>query len=260
MSKEKMVYFRTSLGGFNREDVNKYIAGLNSEFTERERIFKKKLDAAEEKAAALETVRAELADKLQRVAELEEAAKQTENLLTEYRNTIETQAEQIRELETSNSNAESEIDLLSAKIESLSDAIQKSEKYDDISAQIGEILLSARSTAEELVSRAEKEADKRRADADSQIESAAANFNARAATAAYAIKGQMKKLARESYACLADKAAETSDMLRNLASHIRNASETLETALTSGKTDAESAIEAEAAKIFTEENRLTFKE
>ena len=45
MPKEKMVYFRTSLGGFNREDVNSYIEKLNGEFAERERAAKRKTDA-----------------------------------------------------------------------------------------------------------------------------------------------------------------------------------------------------------------------
>ena len=91
------------------------------------------------------------------------------------------------------------------------------------------------------------------------MENAAASFNARAATAAYAIKGQMKKLARDSYASIAEKAAETSDMLRNLAAHISSTSEELTDTLANGKTDAENAIEAEAAKVFTDENRLNIK-
>ena len=54
MPKEKMVYFRTSLGGFNREDVNSYIEKLNGEFAERERTAKRKTDALESKLAELQ--------------------------------------------------------------------------------------------------------------------------------------------------------------------------------------------------------------
>ena len=53
LPKEKMVYFRTSLGGFNREDVNGYIEKLNAEFAERERAAKRKTDALESKIAEL---------------------------------------------------------------------------------------------------------------------------------------------------------------------------------------------------------------
>lgn len=259
MAKEKMVYFRSALGGFNREDVNNYIEKLNAEFAERERAAKKKLDMAEEKCAELDSVRAQLDSKLLRLSEMETEANQREKLIAEYIGKVEAQAAEIEALKASKSNAESEIDVLSAKLASLADAIQKSEKYDDISAQIGEIILSARSTAEEIIDNAQKEAQAKLAAADTQMESAAASFNARAATAAYAIKGQMKKLARDSYANIAEKAAETSDMLRDLAAHISNTSEELSITLSAGKTDAENAIEAEAAKVFADENRLSVK-
>ncbi len=259
MAKEKMVFFRTALGGFNREDVNNYIEKLNGDFAEHERMYKKKLDVAEAKCTELDSVKAELNSTQLRLAELEAEAQQREKLISEYITRIESQASEIEALQASKTSAESEVDLLSAQIDSLADAIQKSEKYDDISAQVGEIILSARSTAEEIIIKAKKEADAKRAAADAQIESAAASFNARAATAAYAIKGQMKKLAKESYASIAEKAAETSDMLRSLAAHISNTSEELNNTLTNGKTEAEIVIEAEAAKVFTEENRLSVK-
>ncbi len=259
MAKEKMVYFRSALGGFNRDDVNGYIEKLNAEFAERERIAKKKLDASEEKCSALEGFKAQFEQSLLRISELEEEAKQRENLIAGYQETIAEQTVKIEELETSKIASESKINELSAQIESLSEAICKSEKYDDISGQIGEIILSAKSTAEDIILRAEKEAETKRAKADEQIENAAASFNARAATAAYSIKNQMKKLAQDSYASIAEKAAETSDLLRNLAAHISSASDALGEKLSGGKSDAESAIETEAAKVFSDENRLSFK-
>ncbi len=260
MAKEKMVFFRSALGGFNREDVNSYIEKLNAEFAERERTAKKKLDAAEEKCAELDNLKAHLDSTLLHLAELEAAAEKREKVIAEYMDQLEMKNTEIEKLQASKCNAESEIDLLSAKLDSLSDAIRKSEKYDDISSQIGEIILSAKSTAEEIISEAEKDANAIRAAADAQMENAAAGFNARAATAAYAIKGQMKKLARDSYAAIAEKAAETSDMLRNLAAHISSTSDELSDTLSAGKNDTETVIETEAAKLFTDENRLSFKE
>lgn len=259
MAKEKMVYFRSALGGFNRDDVNGYIEKLNAEFAERERAARKKLEAAEEKCAELEGAKAQFEQSLLRISELEEAAKQRENLLAEYLAAMDAQKATIEELEASRVASESEINALSARIESLSEAICKSEKYDDISAQIGEIILSAKSTAEDIIAKAEKDAEAKRVKADEQIENAAASFNARAATAAYSIKSQMKKLAQDSYASIAEKAAETSDLLRNLAEHISSASESLKEKLSDGKADAESAIEAEAAKVFSNDNRLSFQ-
>ena len=88
MSRERMVFCRSALGGFNRDDVNGYIEKLNADFAERERIAKKKLDAAEEKCAALEGAKAQFEQSLLRIEELEKEAKQRENLIAEYRETV----------------------------------------------------------------------------------------------------------------------------------------------------------------------------
>ena len=169
MPKEKMVYFRTSLGGFNREDVNSYIEKLNGEFAERERTAKRKTGA-----------------------------------------------------------------------------------------QIGEIILSAKSTADEIIEAAKREADDMRRSADEQLESAAASFNARAATAAYAVKSQIKKIANDSYSALTAQTEQTAALLHALAENIGKSSAELDDRLASGKSDAEAAIGAEAAKIFGDENRIKF--
>ena len=215
------------------------------------------MDAAEEKCAALEGAKAQFEQSLLRIEELEKEAKQRENLIAEYRETIDMQKARIEELEANGVALESEIGDLSARIESLSDAILKSEKYDDISAQIGEIILSAKHTAEDIIANAEKEAATRRASADAKMERAAEDFNTRAINAASTIKSHMKKLAQDSYASIAEKAAETSDLLRNLAAHISSASTTLSETLSSGKSDVESTIENEAAKVFSDHDHLS---
>ena len=42
MAKEKMVFFRSAIGGFNRDDVNGYIEKLNADFADRERMARRK--------------------------------------------------------------------------------------------------------------------------------------------------------------------------------------------------------------------------
>lgn len=259
MAKEKMVFFRTSLGGFNKEDVNNYIEKLNADIADRERMSKKKLDAAESKYAEMEAKYKELEKKLERISELEAEADSREKLIGEYIEKVEAQAAEIENLRSSNESAESEKSELNAMLDSLSDAINKSEKYDDISSQIGEIILSARCAAEEIVNKANKEADSKRAQADAQMEGAAASFNARAATATYAIKSHIKKLANETYATLAEKTTQTSDMLLELITHISEVSKELEDKLANGKSVSESAVDAEVAKIFNDEHRLSLK-
>lgn len=259
MAKEKMVLFRTSLGGFNREDVNNYIEKLNNELAEREKLAKKKLEAAEAKCRELADRIAELEAATAKVAELESEAQAREKLIAEYIEKVEHQTAEIEALKASNNSAESEITMLTDEIASLSEAISKSEKYDDISSQIGEIILSARSTADGILAKAEEEASKKLLNADALMQNAANEFNSRTDSATSNIKAQLAGLASDAYASLAQKAAGTSDMLRDLAAHISTVAEDFRHELSSKKTAAEEAIESETAKIFTEEHRISFK-
>ena len=258
MPKEKMVYFRTSLGGFNREDVNSYIEKLNGEFAERERTAKRKTDALESKLAELENAKSELERALARASALETAAAEREKLIAEQLARIEEQNRTIDALRRERGEAQSHAESLDERLASLSDAIAKSEKYDDVSAQIGEIILSAKSTADEIIEAAKREADDMRRTADEQLENAAASFNARAATAAYAVKSQIKKIANDSYSALTAQTEQTAALLHALAENIGKSSAELDDRLASGKSDAEAAIGAEAAKIFGDENRIKF--
>ena len=258
MPKEKMVYFRTSLGGFNREDVNSYIEKMNSEFAERERAATRKREALEAKLSELETAKSELQQALSRASALEEAAAAREKLIAEQLTRIEEQNRTIENLRLERSAACERAESLDERLASLSDAIAKSEKYDDVSAQLGEIILSAKSTADEIIENAKREADAMRKSADEQMESAAASFNARAATAAYALKNQIKKIANDSYASLTAQTEETAALLHALAENIGKSSAELDDRLASCKSDAEAAIHAEAAKIFGDENRIKF--
>ncbi len=259
MAKEKMVFFRSAIGGFNRADVNSYIEKLNADFTERERLLKKKIDALDAKCNEFESVKNELELEKARATELEKQLESSEIVIEGFKENVDAQAAEIERLKAEKLASESEINELSERIESLSEAICKSEKYDDISAQIGEIILSAKQAAETIVSKAEKEAEAKRAEASEHIESAASSFNARAATAAYAVKNQIKKLAHDSYAKIAERAAETSDMLRSLAAHISGSSEQLDEELSSGNADIETTINQETAKVFSDEHRISFK-
>ena len=258
MPKEKMVYFRTSIGGFNREDVNSYIEKLNGEFAERERTAKRKTDALESKLAELETAKSELERALARASALEAAAAEREKLIAEQLARIDEQNAAIESLRRERGEAQSRAESLDERLASLSDAIAKSEKYDDVSAQIGEIILSAKSTADEIIENAKREADAMRRAADEQLESAAASFNARAATAAYAVRSQIKKIANDSYSALTAQTEQTAALLHALAENIGKSSAELDDKLASGKSDAEAAIGAEAAKIFGDENRIKF--
>ena len=259
MAKEKMVFFRTAIGGFNKSDVNSYIEKLNFEFSERERISKKKYEALENKCSELEEFKTKYEDSKATVASLEEELAKRDKDIDELYGVIEEKKRELDALILEKQETENEINVLSERISSLSEVISKSEKYDDISAQVGEIIISAKYTAETIISKAEKEAAAKKAAADKEIESAASSFNARAANAAHSVKNHLKKLANDSYSVIAQKAAETSELLHKLAAHISDSTAYFDEKISQKDEDIESAITYEASKIFSDDHRLTFK-
>lgn len=60
MQKQHTPVFRTAVGGFNKTDVNMYIARLARDFGEQSAALKEQLASFEEKAAMTDTVCAEL--------------------------------------------------------------------------------------------------------------------------------------------------------------------------------------------------------
>ena len=89
MAKEKMVFFRTAIGGFNKSDVNSYIEKLNFEFSERERISKKKYEALENKCSELEEFKTKYEDSKATVASLKEELEKRDKVIDELYGVIE---------------------------------------------------------------------------------------------------------------------------------------------------------------------------
>ena len=69
---------------------------------------------------------------------------------------------------------------------------------------------------------------------------------------------RIKKIANDSYSALTAQTEQTAALLHALAENIGKSSAELDDRLASGKSDAEAAIGAEAAKIFGDENRIKF--
>ena len=51
---DKKIKFRSAMGGYNKEDVNKYIESLSTKYSEAELESKKKISGLEKKVAELE--------------------------------------------------------------------------------------------------------------------------------------------------------------------------------------------------------------
>lgn len=153
MSETKNVAFRSAIGGFNREDVNRYILDLNRDFADKEKQASDALSAAESRLAEA----TETAENLQRE---KEAALTANTALTAGIAAARAELETLKaQLAATEETAESLRRELAARPASTA-ASDKSEKYDQISAQIGDIMISASTSADAIVAAANEQAAK----------------------------------------------------------------------------------------------------
>lgn len=135
-----MLRFRESFRGYNRDDVNAYIEQISFVFSKKEADYRAKI--------------ADLEGKLNNVvpAEANTHSEEDWNKLTSELETLRAEAESIRAQ-------------LSELISDNNDE-DKSKLYDSMSAQVGNIILSANSNAEKIISDAKFEAEKIKREAE----------------------------------------------------------------------------------------------
>ncbi len=156
MSAKENVAFRSAVGGYNREDVNRYILHFNRELEEKEA-------AVQKERSALEARVAEADDSVSSAnAERDAALADKESVLA----TLSTVQEELASLREKLALLEEENVALTAELatrplpETDSDKSEKSEKYDQISSQIGDIMISASASADAIVAAANEQASK----------------------------------------------------------------------------------------------------
>lgn len=166
MENTNPVAFRSAFSGYNREDVNQYILQLNRSFEEREILLKQETGALE---ARIRDTSAQLEEAHRQMEEAFRSRESAERILSALRETNDQLRDQLAALQTRTEEAESQ--LLSAKerigiLEDERSAAQaddhteseKSRKYDQLSTQIGDILINANEAAERIVSTAHADA------------------------------------------------------------------------------------------------------
>ncbi len=152
MSETKSVAFRSAISGYNRADVNRYILDLNRDFADKEQELNSALAAAEDKC--------------------KEAVDTAEQLRADRDNALNS----IDALTADLNAARAELASLKAQLAAAEEATvalrkelaerptasvaDKSEKYDQISAQIGDIMISASTSADAIVAAANEQAAK----------------------------------------------------------------------------------------------------
>lgn len=150
---DKKVKFRQSISGFNREDVNNYISDMTAKHLKETQEDKKT------------------------IAQLEEKLKKLENELEECREEYEKEKEnaenqRISDLTALNEDLTAENEKLKAEISELTNEVteyrkaqeetaalwEKSSKYDEVSSQIGSLIVSANAEASGIIARAKLKA------------------------------------------------------------------------------------------------------
>ncbi len=157
-------HFRTSLSGFNKADVLEYLDKQNADFLEESRrsaaALEEKSKKAEELTAEVEKLAAELSDaKTQaeeakaKAEELAAALTEAKRALSESEAVIASQTELIDSLKKDAEAHEADGTEKDAETE------RKAELYDGVSSQLGDILITANKSADEIIEAANKKAE-----------------------------------------------------------------------------------------------------
>lgn len=152
------VKFRNAVGGYNKLDVNSYIEMLSERYYEKDVEYQKTISDLKKRIAELERAEEEKNAEIIKAGELVRKLEESERLILSLNGAIEDMGAKNEEL--IKENAELQIRLTEAEtVDSVSDeVIEKSSKYDQVSEQIGSMLISAEARAESIVAEAELKA------------------------------------------------------------------------------------------------------
>ena len=188
---DKNVMFRTSMGGFNKADVTEYIDKQNAEFRKVTQSLNgllaekdAEIAALKERAEKAEAELSTLSEKEEKIKELEDKAAGLELRLSE--------------LGRENGELEAKINELESKVSSeTSENERKAGLYDDMSSQVGDILISANRSADGIIAEANAKAAKINEKAASDAEELRLAFTAKMAEISEKAKNGVKASAEE---------------------------------------------------------------
>ncbi|MCI6842303.1 MAG: hypothetical protein PUG87_08940 [Eubacteriales bacterium] len=179
--------FRTAMGGYNKQDVNNYIAGLCERFESEKKALEEKNAALESELAKArgaepekaKNPRAELAALLsadkndgaetqaantsdrEMLVKAEALVTAQNARLDEQKKTISERDSEISELKTRVSDLELELESAREKLDSFRDVNEKIADYDRMSAKVGDVLIKAEADADRIRAEAEEKAAER---------------------------------------------------------------------------------------------------
>lgn len=147
MSTEKKA-FRTSMGGFNKDDVNMYILRQSREFKEKEENYKKEIEKLSCQIEVMNKDSDEIETLREKLSKITSDTDEYEKKISKYKLRIE-------ELEKALAEKSAE----ASKVDKAPD-FNKIRMYDQLSSQIGEIIIGANKNADDVIKKAETAAKK----------------------------------------------------------------------------------------------------
>lgn len=177
---ERKIRFRKALGGYNKEDVNRFIEEISAKYNNSENESQRKI---KELQAQVNELQGKI-DAIKEETDVEINAlcvtnKNNANVIAELQAKLETAANENEALINENGALKIENAGLKAQSEQFAAACEKSDMYDKVSEQIGSMIVSANAKAETIVKEAEEKA---LSDRNDMIDSAASrirNMNAK---------------------------------------------------------------------------------
>lgn len=171
MADNKNVIFRNSLKGYNKSDVNSYLLKMTEDFEKKEKELRdrlsaceKELGAASEKLSAFGEANDETETLRQRIKELEEAEKNSVTddkynaVIAEKQRTIGEQNLKIESLTLELEELKKRAAADKETVQSYEETVKKAKMYEKTSANIGDVIISANRTADEIVFAAKEKA------------------------------------------------------------------------------------------------------
>ena len=199
--------FRGAVGGYNKQDVNEYIASLSENFAKEKAEYEKKLDDLIELAESLRAKANENQSDNSPDAAVE--LDRANSLIARQNQKLEEKQSQIDSLNTALKERDETIAELKTELERFRDCDEKLREYDRMSQKMGELMLRAASSAEQIKSDAELEAAKtlknseeRRKELLAREEEMARTLETRYTSAVAALNAKLNELVNEGFDAL----------------------------------------------------------
>ncbi len=160
MRDTKNVVFRSAISGYNREDVNKYILALNREWEEKSAETENALKEAQSGKADAETAVLALKEEADTHRAAVDALSKINATLKESVDQAKEEIASLREKLLAAEQTTATLRAQFAEKEAANATDDKSTKYDRISAQIGDIMISANTSADAIVAAANEHASR----------------------------------------------------------------------------------------------------